>query len=88
MQGAKTMTTATDKIIYKTVDHYTFADYHVFSTRGVDHLSVQIRQGSETACFYVLLICRLPHDGKQRVLADRLVIFNSREEMLVAYEAA
>ena len=74
-------------VIYKTVDHYTFADYFAFSTRCVDYLSVEILQ-SNGRSFLVRLVCRLPHDRNQRILAERLVIFDSRDEMLQAYEAA
>jgi hypothetical protein len=80
------MSTATDKIVYKAVDHYTFEDGFEFATKCVDHLSVEILQG--TQAFMVRLICRLPHDRNQRVLATRLVMFNTREEMLEAYDAA
>ncbi len=81
------MTTATSKIIYKTVDHYTFADYFAFSTACVDYLSVEILQSGERS-FLVRLVCRLPHDRNQRVLAERMVTFRTRQEMLAAYEAA
>ena len=81
------MMTATSKIVYKTVDHYTFEDYTCFATRCVDYLSVEILQSSERSLL-VRLICRLPHDRHQRVLADRMVTFSSRQEMLDAYDAA
>ena len=81
------MSTAADKVIYKTVDHYTFEDCFAFSTRCVDYLSVEILQSSERV-FLVRLVCRLPHDRNQRILAERLVIFKTRQEMLDAFEAA
>jgi hypothetical protein len=81
------MSTAADKVIYKTVDHYTFEDCSAFSTRCVDYLSIEILQGWGRS-FWVRLVCRLPHDRNQRILAERLVIFDSREEMLDAYESA
>ena len=74
------------KNAHKTVDHYTFADGCEFTTGCVDYLSVRLVPASES--FLVQLVCQLPHDRSPRLLAERLVMFGSRQEMLDAYEAA
>jgi len=78
---------STAAVDHKTVYSYTCPDGTAFSSGCVDHITVELTHADRRS-FYVQLVCRLPHDVRPRILADKLVRFASRKAMLAAFDRA